>query len=154
MPGNADLDAALALQQQTLQDILWDLRSRKPDEAFTTSSAKGEPQPEPYPVDPPNPQDASEQQTLEDNLEGTITKPNLNPLMATLLLPLHKEIWSEVYVDLTKLMKFHGVNKWVTVELSQDATHISYTTPTHRYSISQWRVAFLKFATCYSHQHL
>ena len=96
----------------------------------------------------------SEQQAIEDHLEGTNTKPNLNPLIATLLLPLCKEIWSGAYVDLTKLMKIHEVNKRVMVELGQDATHISYATPTRHYSINQWKVAFLKFVTCYSHQHL
>ena len=101
-----------------------------------------------------------EESSSEDN-EDDDTVPITNTLgtkpsyavLNTIPLSIKKDIWSGSYFDLTKLMKIPESDKKLTLEYHGNTKHISLNDAAQRrFSLPQWREAFLKYAACITYQ--
>ena len=163
--GNDDIRLALAKQQETLTAILEHIKASTPtpsatpskegqaiiDAAIVTANGKEEPiVPPPAILNSDKAASASGGEQVKP--QNTIPAP-IDPLVASIPANIKKEIWAGGYFDLSKLMKFNEVSRRITMDLSNDQPTFHFNQQVaRRYSLPQWREAFLKYATCLSIQ--
>lgn len=165
--GDDDIRLALIKQQETLSAILEHIKASTPSSQVnpslkegqvisdaTIDAANGK---EDLVVTPPtnlNNDKAGNTLAGDPTTKSQNSKPvPIDPLVASIPANLKREIWAGGFFDLSKLMKFNEVSKRITMDLSngQPTFHFNQHV-SRRYSLSQWRDAFLKYATCLSIQ--